>query len=35
LITISLAAWSLLVTVQVLVWPTAIVPVQSAEKLGL
>src|SRR5439155_1035704 len=34
LVTIRCAAWSLLVTVQVLVSPTAIVPVQSAENVA-
>src|SRR2546427_9808221 len=33
LITLRVAAWSLLVTVQVLVSPAAIDPVQSAERL--
>src|SRR5215213_5486055 len=35
LMTISFAAWSLLVTVQVLVWPLAMEPEQSAEKLAV
>ena len=34
LITIRCAAWSSFVTVQVFVWPAAMEPVQSAEKLA-
>src|SRR5436309_8646434 len=34
LLTIRCAGWSLLVTVQVLVWPSAIVPLHSAENVA-